>query len=388
MSVIYTEFCNFGKPTVGNSYNVWGTEHNTVLDQVDAAVISNNFAEDESSHSGLDFGYKNGIVANGTTITNVSGSTITLTDDDTNYVEVDNDGTVSANTTSFTTGKIPLFTVLTASGSISTVTNKRCYFSVPVDQFWSSNGSHVKTTLTLNINDLLVTDTDGNVLVNGASAETNQEGGLSLKQGTQNPTTNSVDQVSLFATSGGNSTLGLITEAGLVNSDLIPLNYNTELKYLYARQTALAPVAAYIGSTQDIVNTTTETTLLEITLPGNSNPITGIKIHLIGNLNSANAAHQNTVKLYMGSATTSITSQGAVLSNEQTVLNWVIFIKGTNAHAYSLLGSFGNYNWAGRSDLTSVDWSSDQTIKVTTQWSHADAGSNHEVYAGFIEILF
>jgi hypothetical protein len=84
------------------------------------------YAEDPDNHSGLNFYYKAGKVRNDATITDTAAGSVALTDDTTNYVEVDpSTGTVSDNTTGFTSGKIPLFQVVTASGSISTVTDKR-----------------------------------------------------------------------------------------------------------------------------------------------------------------------------------------------------------------------------------------------------------------------
>ncbi len=88
------------------------------------------FAEDADSHSGLDFAYGAGRVRDDNAVTNVAAGTVTLADDTTNYIEVDPEtGTVSANTTGFTSGKLPLYTVVTASGAISTVQDDRCFFS-------------------------------------------------------------------------------------------------------------------------------------------------------------------------------------------------------------------------------------------------------------------
>ena len=63
----------------------------------------------------------------------VAASTVNLTDDQTNYVEVDNAGTVSANTTSFTAGQFPLATVVCASADITSVTDDRTAFWLKKD---------------------------------------------------------------------------------------------------------------------------------------------------------------------------------------------------------------------------------------------------------------
>lgn len=88
----------------------------------------NPFAE--GPHSGLNFAYGVGRVRNDNVITDVAASTVALTDDATNYVEVDGSGTVSANTTAFTSGRIPLWTAVAASGTIGTVTDVRAALSV------------------------------------------------------------------------------------------------------------------------------------------------------------------------------------------------------------------------------------------------------------------
>jgi len=388
MSLIYTTLCDFGKPTVADSYYVWGTEINNTLDKIDLAMISNNFAENVTGHAGLNFAYKNGRVANGTTITEVAGSTIALTDDTTNYVEVASDGTVSKNTTGFTLGKIPLFTVVTASSVITTVTDKRTYFSVPANQLFSSDGTTVSTTQNFSVDGTFTTDSDGNILVNGASAETFAEGTISLKQSSSNPLTNSADQVTLFATAGGDSTIGLMNEAGITNS-LLPARINTSNYYFHARNSSLNPITSFISTTVEVGNTTDETQVLLMTLPGKGSPAGQlIRIKLIGVLYSANASHQNTLKFYRGSESSSIYSELAVLSNETTFLEYIICIKDDQHYSYGMKGNFGNYTWSGKDDSSGVvDFTNDVVIKITSTWTHADAGSYAHFYAGFFEIL-
>lgn len=84
----------------------------------------------QGSHSGLAFAYGLGVVRADNVVVKVAAGTVTLTDDATNYVEVATDGTVSSNTTSYTSGQIPLFTVVVASGAITEVQDDRCFFSV------------------------------------------------------------------------------------------------------------------------------------------------------------------------------------------------------------------------------------------------------------------
>jgi hypothetical protein len=71
-----------------------------------------------------------GRVKNDNTITDKADQSLTLTDNTTNYVEIDSLGVASFNTTGFTAGKTPLATIVTASGAISTITDKRSWVGV------------------------------------------------------------------------------------------------------------------------------------------------------------------------------------------------------------------------------------------------------------------
>lgn len=91
-------------------------------------TMAGYYAEDPDNHDGLDFAYKAGQVRNDSDFYDTPAGAVTLTDDETNYVELDpTDGSVSANTTIFTSGLIGLFIVVTASGAIDTVTDKRTW---------------------------------------------------------------------------------------------------------------------------------------------------------------------------------------------------------------------------------------------------------------------
>ena len=93
-----------------------------------STFLPNQYAERSAGHSGLNFGYYGGQVHNDNVVTTTSDGTVALTNNATNYVEVNiSTGAVTANTTSFTAGRIPLFTVVTAGGSLSTITDKRTW---------------------------------------------------------------------------------------------------------------------------------------------------------------------------------------------------------------------------------------------------------------------
>ena len=88
-----------------------------------------NLEYDSASSSGLDFYYKAGRVRNDNAITNVVAGHVTLADDDISYVEVDKSGVITDNITGFTSGKIPLYQVTTATGAITEVLDKRTWLS-------------------------------------------------------------------------------------------------------------------------------------------------------------------------------------------------------------------------------------------------------------------
>lgn len=83
------------------------------------------FAQKPSTTSGTTFGYYGGVISVNGVLTTISDGTVSLTDNTTNYVERAYDGTVSANTTGFSADQIPLFIIVTSSGSISSISDKR-----------------------------------------------------------------------------------------------------------------------------------------------------------------------------------------------------------------------------------------------------------------------
>lgn len=99
----------------------------TINENFNATSPSGIFALKNSSTSGLVFGYYGGIYNNnsGVQIT-ISDGTITLTASSTNYVELNlTNNTVEKNTTSFTSGKVPIAQITTSTNSITNFLDKR-----------------------------------------------------------------------------------------------------------------------------------------------------------------------------------------------------------------------------------------------------------------------
>lgn len=83
----------------------------------------------QGSHAGLNFAYGIGSVRDGVTVTRTNAGAVALADNAVSYVEAALNGVVSANTTSYTAGRIPLYTVTTASGAITVIVDDRCFLS-------------------------------------------------------------------------------------------------------------------------------------------------------------------------------------------------------------------------------------------------------------------
>lgn len=471
MTVSYTTNMALGKPTVGNSINSWGTElNNQCFDYLDAAVLSNNFAENAASHSGLNFAYKNGRIMDNTTLRSIAASTVLLTNTATNYIEVSAAGTVSANTTGFTDGSIPLFTAITAGGAITTVTDKRAYIMPSWSHLFSLSSNAISSTKDFKIgtgtlkdwdttynymqlggnsaiaytgsegassklfmannayfdntdarweyistdeascivledgtvklqtaasgaasaavtfNNVIVGDKLKNTLLNGASAQSLAEGSLSIKQGVNPTTAANADQISIFASSGANSTVGFITEQAISN-DMIRVLWNDEERYIHLRESTLNPLTAFMTSTVTVVNSTAETTILTFTLPGRTAPGGQlIHIQLHGQMSTNAAAHQCTLRFKVGADTSTITSNtGAALTNSPFWVNFYCYVKDTTNFAQNLRASFGGNTWTGAS-LQTETFTSDVTISVTSQWSDAHAATTVSYYSGVAKV--
>jgi hypothetical protein len=112
------------------------------LDTIDSAqsnkeVTANNLFEAESpaalfgcdaaNTAALTFGYYGGVMYVNGAITAVASGTVLLSASATNYVESTSAGVVSTNTTGFTAGRIPLYTIATLTATIDTVNPARAW---------------------------------------------------------------------------------------------------------------------------------------------------------------------------------------------------------------------------------------------------------------------
>jgi hypothetical protein len=100
--------------------------------QVDALALGGGHAEqDLDLTTGLTFAWKAFRRFDGQAMATISAGTIALTASNTNYVELGRDGTVYANVSAFTAGRLPLWTIVTGGSTITTVTNSKPLLVLP-----------------------------------------------------------------------------------------------------------------------------------------------------------------------------------------------------------------------------------------------------------------
>jgi len=111
---------------------------------------------DSVDGGGLNLTVKSGRIRDDATVTDKAEQTVVLTDNATNFVEIDSTGSGTANTSAFTSGRIPIATVVTASGSISSITDKRAWTdtgtgATPAFGRVRASNSNISTTSTTSI---------------------------------------------------------------------------------------------------------------------------------------------------------------------------------------------------------------------------------------------
>ena len=102
----------------------------TANELFDAGSPAATLGRRASTTAGLTWGYYGGVVRlDGGSLHQVANGTKTLTDDATNYLELDTtDGSVDLNTTSFTAGKVPLYEIIVASGAVTSYEDMRALY--------------------------------------------------------------------------------------------------------------------------------------------------------------------------------------------------------------------------------------------------------------------
>lgn len=95
---------------------------NALYDAVSPAAI---FGRRASATTALTWGYYGGDLWVDGALTGIANGTLALSASATNYIEADRAGAVTKNTTGFTAGRTPLYTVVTGAGSVTSYTDHR-----------------------------------------------------------------------------------------------------------------------------------------------------------------------------------------------------------------------------------------------------------------------
>ena len=115
---------------------------------MDAASPALTYGRRASTTSGLTWGYYGGKVTLAGVITAVANGTVTLTASTTNYVEAHPDtAAVSKNTTGFTAGYLPLYSIVTGASSVTSYTDQRA-LALATNATLAKALSDANTTLT------------------------------------------------------------------------------------------------------------------------------------------------------------------------------------------------------------------------------------------------
>ena len=93
----------------------------------DAASQTMIFGRRASTTTALTWGYYGGRMLVDGVLTAIANGTVALTGSTTNYVEATRAGVVSKNTTAFTPGSIPLYTIVTGVSTVTSYTDERAW---------------------------------------------------------------------------------------------------------------------------------------------------------------------------------------------------------------------------------------------------------------------
>lgn len=99
----------------------------TANDLFDAGSPATLYGRRATSTSGLTWGFYGGDILVDGVLTEIANGTVALTASATNFVEATRAGSLSANTTGFTAGRIPLYEVVTGTATVTSYTDRRTW---------------------------------------------------------------------------------------------------------------------------------------------------------------------------------------------------------------------------------------------------------------------
>jgi len=92
-----------------------------------AVAPAGAFGKNHIESTGLVFGFYGATILVDGVLTVIANSTVLLTGSATNFIQATRAGVVSANTSAFTAGQIPLFEATTSASAITTLTDRRAW---------------------------------------------------------------------------------------------------------------------------------------------------------------------------------------------------------------------------------------------------------------------
>jgi hypothetical protein len=125
--------------TISSSQATKEVTANALFDAASPAMI---FGRRASTTTALTWGFYGGRLLVDGVLTAIANGTVALTAANTNYVEATRAGVVSANTTGFTAGRIPLYTIVAGASTVTSYTDERA----PVDPAYTTHQVSVAIT--------------------------------------------------------------------------------------------------------------------------------------------------------------------------------------------------------------------------------------------------
>jgi len=107
-------------PTIDQILTAQAQKEVTANAGIDAVSVAGLFGRRASTCVGLSWGYYGGTMLIGGVLTQIPSGTVTLAASATNYIEANpSTGAVTANTTGFTSGRIPLYKAVVGASSVT-----------------------------------------------------------------------------------------------------------------------------------------------------------------------------------------------------------------------------------------------------------------------------
>lgn len=117
----------------------------------DAVSPASFFGRRQSTTTGLTWGYYGGNIIVDGVLTQLANGTLALTASATNYIEITRAGVISKNTTGFTPGSIPLYSVVVGASTITSYIDYRMLFQ-PKDMTQNASVAVTTADVTLTAN--------------------------------------------------------------------------------------------------------------------------------------------------------------------------------------------------------------------------------------------